>query len=526
MKNKKTYLILLVLCFLFPLFNIFFVVGGNPEDNFYVISESNETTEWTLQGSEITPLEDFHDDINTSYWNLEDVNEIYFEKLILQQYNYLLDNYTTWDYTGDYYSVSLPVTIQWDIFWDGINWWVSTSYDGIIYKYNSDWSYTGDSYYVGAQSAMPQGIFFDGINWWITGVNDKKIFKYNSDWSYTGVFYELRIPNLLTFTICDIFWDGINWYGANSNGRIYKFTSNWDYTGFSYSVRAQDIYPKGIFWDGINWWMVGTTDKVYKYNSDWDYTGDFYDLIFEDLYYKDIFLDGMNWWILSNIGSGYVYKFQASYNISKNYFGNGYMYIQTNTTELISLKSINYGIDYTLNTGDYFEIDFQTNSDSQINLILLKDDIIQKTLILSHSENTNFTNQTIQIYTNEDVEFDQLKISGLLVDTDYVKFFDIKTYKYTITGDYANFIVGEKSTHSIYLTPDIYNLRIFEDGLEVINENITIGSTDYFYVYTPSESTGGGIPGYPLIFLVLFSLIGIIFIIHKLGIFLSFFKHR
>lgn len=471
------------MCFLFPLFSVFFVVGEEPEDNFYAISESNETTEWILQGSEITPLEDFNDDINTSYWALDDVSEMYFEKLIPQQSNYFLDNYTTWDYTGDYYYIRISNVVQWDIFWDGVNWWVSTSYEGRIYKYNSDWSYNGTSYYVGAQDVMPKSIFFDGTNWWMAGYITDKIYKYNLNWTYTGISYDL---SSMESNIEDIFWDGINWWMVGTqNDKIFKFTSNWFYTGFSYSVRVQDNYPNGIFWDGINWWMVGTTDKVYKYNSDWDYTGDFYALTLGDLYYKDIFLAGMNWWILrGKISSGCIYKYWASYNISKNYFGNGYMYMQTNKTELISLKSVDYGTHYNLGSGDYFEIDFQTNSDSKINLILLKNGVIQKTLILSQSGNTNFNRHTVQVSVDEFVEFDQLKISGILVDTDYIKIFDIKTYKYTITGDYVNFLVGAKSTHSVYLTPDTYNLRIIEGGLEVINENIIIGSTDYFYVYT------------------------------------------
>jgi len=361
---------------------------------------------------------------------------------------------------------------------------------------------------------MPKSIFFDGANWWMVGYSTGKIYKYDLNWTYTGFFYDL---SSIDSRIEDIFWDGINWWVVGEeNNKIFKFTSNWVYTGISYYVGTQDNYPNGIFWDGINWWMVGYTDNVYKYNSDWNYTGIFYDLTLGDLYPKDIFLVGMNWWILRSVPSnGRIYKYWAFYNISKNYFGNGYMYMQTNTTELISLKSVDYGIYYTLSSGDYFEVDFQTNSDSEINLYLLKDGFIQKTLILCQSGNTNFNRHIAKISVDEDVEFDQLKISGLLVDTDYVKIFDIKTYKYTITGDYVNFLVGAKSTHRVYLTPDTYNLRIIEGGLEVINENIIIGSTDYFYVYTPSESTGGQIPGYPLIFLVLFSLIGIIFIIHK-----------
>jgi len=69
-----------------------------------------------------------------------------------------------------------------------------------------------------------------------------------------------------------------------------------------------------------------------------------------------------------------------------------------------------------------------------------------------------------------------------------VKVYDIKTYKYTLTGDYADFYLGSHSTNSVYLNHDTYNLRISEEGQERINEDITIGSTDYYYVYQPTSN--------------------------------------
>jgi len=50
-------------------------------------------------------------------------------------------------------------------------------------------------------------------------------------------------------------------------------------------------------------------------------------------------------------------------------------------------------------------------------------------LILSQSGNTYFSQRTIQISLDENAEFDQLKISGTLEDTDYVKVYDIKVKK-------------------------------------------------------------------------------------------------
>ena len=58
-------------------------------------------------------------------------------------------------------------------------------------------------------------------------------------------------------------------------------------------------------------------------------------------------------------------------NISKGYYGNGYMHMQTNTTETIALQSVDYGTHYNLSNDNYFEVEFETNSDSQIDLITI-----------------------------------------------------------------------------------------------------------------------------------------------------------
>ncbi|GAG60609.1 unnamed protein product, partial [marine sediment metagenome] len=215
--------------------------------------------------------------------------------------------------------------------------------------------------------------------------------------------------------------------------------------GVHFDVGTEDTAPQGIMWDGSHFWMVGNANNE-------------------------------------------VYKYYLKYDISKNYFGSGYMYMQTDLTELISLKSKDYGTHKTLSSGDYFEVDFQTSSDSKINLILLKDGAVNKILTLSASGNTNFNRHTAKISVSEFIEFDQLKISSTLEDTDNVKVYDVKTYKYTIMGDYANFIVGSKRDYEVYLSSGIYNLKIsdYNTGLNLENVNVTIPSTGVKqYVFTP-----------------------------------------
>ena len=195
-----------------------------------------------------------------------------------------------------------------------------------------------------------------------------------------------------------------------------------------------------------------------------------------------------------------VFEYNSLYYISKKHDNAvpGYAYMQTNITESIDLLSQDYGAHYNLSSGDYFEVDFQTSSDSQINLILIKDGVINKTLVMSPSSNTNFNRHTIQISVSEDLEFDQLKVSSTFENIDYVKVWDIKTYNYTLAGDYADFYIGSKpSNKEIYLTPSDnfpYNLRVYEviGGGEFIgiNTNINInttGQTQYIYIPTPTQ---------------------------------------
>lgn len=176
------------------------------------------------------------------------------------------------------------------------------------------------------------------------------------------------------------------------------------------------------------------------------------------------------------------------HNVSKNYQGSGYMYMQTDTTEVVALRSQDYGSTYSLSSGDYFEVDFQTSSDSQINLILLNNGVQQKSVILSQSGNTNFNRHTVQISLDEDVEFDQLKFSSTFENMDNLNVWDVKTYKYIVTGDSADFYVSPINQRDVYLTPDNYTLRIYEQSVKKIETNVSIVSDGIYYVYKPLES--------------------------------------
>ncbi len=453
--------------------------------DFYAISESDLATRWILQGAEITPLENFTDDLNTDYWNLVDVSEDYFNAFMNE--SYLFDNSTfiSCDYTTVHFDVGTEEHDPHDIVYDGTYLWVVGFGTDEVYRYTTAGVYTGVHFDVGTEDGLPLGITWDGTHFWVVGKTNLEVYQYTSVGVYTTVHFDISGE---TADPMGITWDGTNFWVSDAwTDEVYQYTDAGVYTTVHFDTSVEDNLPSGITWDGTYFWVVAyDNNEVYQYNATGDYTGIHFDVGTEDGNMMGITWDGTYFWTVGS-GTNEVYQYVQYLNVSKNYFGSGYMYMETNTTEPIGLQSIDYTTHYNLSSGDYFEIDFQTISDSQINLILLKDGVVNETLILSSSGNTDFSRHTVQLSVDEYVEFDQLKINGTLENIDYVRIYDIKTYQYIITGDYADFYLGSRRTHIVNLTSDTYNLRIFEEGDEKVNENVTIGTSDYFYIY---DTTG------------------------------------
>jgi len=386
----------------------------DPIPNFYAISESDLTTRWILQNASLTAVEDFHDDINTDYWNLVDVSSVSFTTTSTSTD----DSYVRYiDYPDTNYGAEGYMWVDGD----------TTGYPGLRRAY----------------------VGFDTLSHLYS----------NATTDLSHLYLYLAYTNTYTSNLVDCY---------NTTASFEEDTITWnnqpDEDDYLDQEQIVSISPQWYSWDISHhsslYFRIRHTTEGSAINK-------------------------ITKWYTKDAGSYLPY---FTKNVYKNYFGDGYMYMQTDTTESIGLQSKDYGAHKTLSSGDYFEVDFQTSSDSKIELILLKDGDVNKTLTLSGSGNTNFGKHTAKISVDESVEFDQLKISSTFEDTDNVIIYGVKTYKYTLTGDHADFYVGSKRDREVYLTPNIYNLRITEEGDEKVNTNITIPATGVLqYLYTPIE---------------------------------------
>ena len=279
----------------------------------------------------------------------------------------------------------------------------------------------------------------------------------------------------IRFNLSRFFWWVLGEDNSANELRVYKYYSNWTYT--ENSILLLDEYFGGdwgmIEWDGANWWYRDFS-HVYKFDVNWSSYGIEYLRYANSIVKKDSLFYKIDSRLMSGIINIYFSEDSIVYNISKNFQGNGYTYIQTDKSEEIGVISPVYNPNISLKLGDCLKVDFQTNSDSEIKLELINDGLEVKELVLNSG----------QIFLDENVEFDQIRFSSLFKEQDYLKIFDIKCYNVTNIVHYTEFYVDPFQSYSIYLTPTTYNLKILEGGEIKVDENIVILSfEDFYYTY-------------------------------------------
>jgi hypothetical protein len=91
------------------------------------------------------------------------------------------------------------------------------------------------------------------------------------------------------------------------------------------------------------------------------------------------------------------------------------MYMQTNETEFLTLNGPKYATNTSMTKNDQLILECKGNTDESIYFALLSGGEV----VANHSIITDFTSQIFTLEMNTTIEFDQIKISGLLDDKEY-----------------------------------------------------------------------------------------------------------
>jgi len=493
-RNRKLIIILFILVIF--LFQIPFIINsnsplslGNPElasaDNFEIISNADHATKWTLLATDSSEGIDFHDNIASGYWDLYGVGNRYMSVGQHLSNNYLLDNYsitTGWVYSGTHWDTGVQTDFPYGITWTGSYFWIVGYDNAIAFRYTAAGVYTGYSFDISYYDNQPMGIAYYDNHLYITGREHNKVYKFTTTRMFKASY---SVPQ--DSWQAGIEWDGSNfWIVGNDLDIVHKYTSTFTYTGTSFNVGGQDNNPTGITWDGTSFFVVGeNTDEVYRYNAAGTYTGVHFDVGAQDIYPIGIEWDGTHFWVTGDYNAE-VYQYEKEYSISKNYYGGGYAYMQTDTTETVGLRSPTYGSIYSLSAGDYFKINCKPMTSNKIELKLYNNTILQKTLTVIPQDNTDYNTRDIEVSVDEYVEFDRLLFTGTLENTDYFKVFDVKTYKYP-PSLLTYWLSGyERRLLSI---PDYeYTLKIYDGGILKVEKIITLNSDLLTEIYSPIET--------------------------------------
>jgi len=171
-------------------------------------------------------------------------------------------------------------------------------------------------------------------------------------------------------------------------------------------------------------------------------------------YQQEFDISGRNIWIEEDIGApnyyykiiskddvGRVFSFAAKdiwYNssihpriihyFSKIYQGNGIVYMQTNTTEMLTLRSPD-NLNLELLKHDTIEITLNTTCSNQIDLNLLNKDTIVDSFALTNYGNQDFTTKTVRFNVSNDILIDQLEFSGVFHDAQNLIINNITIYR-------------------------------------------------------------------------------------------------
>ncbi len=503
-----------MLSFLLLIPMIKFNVADEFNDNFYATSKSNKVTYWNLESYDSYWISKFVDDLNTHQWDIS-VSNKWFLRGAEQANNYLLYNYSfgnniEWLYSGESYNLVGSRSYRTDICWDESYWYlIVPGYGGtLIYKYTEDFTpiFNDPGFDIQQFTLSPnrQGwaVEWNGSHYFVLFPDQKIVCTYASislDWPSELQSYNLPLGPFPGIDYNDIAFDNNNWWALGSEGNTmyaYKFYLNWTYSGFKLNLNQllgiPTIYGSDfqtLEHDGTYWWYSGLDAYTYKIYSNWTYSGERFNIKCNSIALKDMYFYRLN------EPSGYVYKYFSEntlvYNISKFYQGNGFAYIQSDHLETLTLKSSLYAQNTSLTSGDIINVDFITNSNSEINMYFYSGNELTKSFILSPLGNSNFQRRIVSLNIEENVSFDQIVFSSTIPDKKYMILYNINCESPNTDHYYEEFYVDPLQSHSLYLPPSgymgfplQYKLIIFEDGIKKVDENIYLDDPSNPYYYT------------------------------------------
>ncbi|MHA2030218.1 MAG: hypothetical protein ACW99Q_12550, partial [Candidatus Kariarchaeaceae archaeon] len=158
-------------------------------------------------------------------------------------------------------------------------------------------------------------------------------------------------------------------------------------------------------------------------------------------------------------------------NFTKYHQEPGFLYMQTNSTEFLKLRSPEYSHNTTLISNDKLVIEFKTTTSNNVNLTLLSDGSFMHNFTIVNEGNSDYTSQVAILTTNDVIQFDQLEFSGVL-EEDYFAIYSI----YIVVGDTEsletqvksyNFVQDANKPHILPFTSD----ELTDSGLAQEKDN-------------------------------------------------------
>ncbi len=241
--------------------------------------------------------------------------------------------------------------------------------------------------------------------------------------------------------------------------------------------------------------LPGTTNPIYSWFSStsfvWKYAGGWSDLNLTDadINTLEITTKHLRDFTFTIEASQIIVNFEgniSAWHISKNYQGNNLIYMQTNETETLTLRSLN-NLNLTLQEGDKIEVKFNTSSTNRIDLNLRNNSIQQASYILSSQGNGDFSTRTKTFTIGSNISVDQLEFTGIFDDTK-----NLIVDSIVIKRGYAETIVyyvepnGRKQLDIGY--PHNYTVEIYERNELMETKYITTSSTLQTLIYERIDS--------------------------------------